>query len=238
MTELRHGYTLSDLHQMTVAALMADRSMAMDYRDRRDVAWSAIAEALYAADAPPHRQELIRAGWQAIYREVRAGYRHAGHKDREWDAGFATAPRMVMYWLERQVVPSPETGVVERLSLPPILAALTAGQRTVVAALAAHDGDRDAAAAALSVTVQAFNAQLQKARRLALALWLEGETPHQPALRRPDRRRHREAVAACGTSAAARRHRSRREPLDEACMAAEREYDRARKGRALEVSSA
>jgi hypothetical protein len=33
----------------------------------------------------------------------------------------------------------------------------------------------------------------------------------------------------CGTRAAARRHRERGEPVDDACLAAEREYDRERK---------
>lgn len=46
--------------------------------------------------------------------------------------------------------------------------------------------------------------------------------------------RHR--LAECGTVSAARRHRQRREPLDRACIAAEREYGRqryhARKGAA------
>jgi hypothetical protein len=232
MTDLRHGYTLSDVHQMTSAAVKADRSMAMDYADRRDIAWFAIVEALYAADTPTGRQDLIRTGWQAIYREVRDGYRQYGYRDRAWDAGYATAPRFVTYWLPMQTVPSHEDRIVDRVALPRILAALTDRQREVLATVAAWDGDRVQSAGALGIDEKALNHQLRMGRRACLALWLEGETPQQVSLRRLDRRRHRGEVAPCGTVAGAFRHRDRRETLDGACMAAEREHDRARKAKA------
>lgn len=227
---LIHGYTLRDLHQMTAAALKADRSLAMDYAERREIAWSAIAEALYAAPHWPKRSTLIQAGWQAIYQAVRDGYRQYGYRDRAWDAGHATAPRFVTFWLDQtKVTPSPETSIVERLALPPILAALTEVQRKVVGAVAAHDGDRELAAAALGIDRRALDHQLLVARRACLALWLEGETPCRTSLRRLDRRVHKGAVGECGTSAGAHRHRSRRETPCELCAPLLRAYDRDRK---------
>ncbi len=235
MIELRHGYTLADLHQMTAAALKADRSMAMDYHDRRDIAWSAIVEALYAAPHWPQRHTLIRAGWQAIYDEVRANRRHAGYRDREWDTGVGTAARFATYWAGLGgVTHSPEERIVERVALPAILDVLSPAEREALAALAARDGDRDRAAADLGITLAAFNRRLQVGRRRCLALWLEGETPHRVALRRPDRRSHRGDVAECGTTAAARRHRSRRERLCELCAPMEADYDRQRRARKRE----
>lgn len=228
--ELCHGYTLRDLHQMTAAALRADRSMAMDYTDRRDVAWSAIAEALYAAPDPPQRQELIRAGWQAIYAEVRDGYRMHGYRGREWGDGYATAPRFVAYWLPAAVVPDPAERVVERAALPQLLAALTVGQRATLAAVAAFGGDRVAAAAALGSSEKALNFQLRQARSRCAALWWEGETPRRVALRRLDRRHHRGSRKPCGTVAAYLRHQRAHERC-EVCAPAGSDYERARKGR-------
>lgn len=190
---LVHGYTLRDLYRLTAAAMRADRSGAMDWTDRWNVAWSAIAEALYGAEEPPHRQHLVRVGWQAIYAEVRDGRRHNGYRDREFDAGLGSAPRFAAYWLGLpRTVPSPEEGVVERLTVPRLLATLTEGQRRVIMAVAVAAGDRPAAARALGLSEKALNYQLRTARGRCLAAWLEGETPHRPALRRLDRRRSRE----------------------------------------------
>src|ERR1051326_9553591 len=97
--ELRHGYTLSDLHQMTVAACRADRLLAMPYYHRRDIAWSAIALALFEAEHWPRRESLIQAGWQAIYRHIRDGLRERGYQDGiEWASGAPTMPRFVRFW--------------------------------------------------------------------------------------------------------------------------------------------
>jgi hypothetical protein len=49
-------------------------------------------------------------------------------------------------------------------------------------------------------------------------------------------RRRWASVSPCGTVSAAVRHRRRGEPLDEACRAAEREYQRARRQRRREVT--
>lgn len=182
--EVKHGYTLRDLHQMTAAAMAADRSMAMDYTDRRDIAWSAIAEALCEAPHWPKRSTLIQAGWQAIYRAVREEYRQHGYADRDRYAGYATAPRYLKYWRSGPV-PSHEDRIVERIAAAQVLATLTPANRDAIIALAAH-GDYQAAANSLGINLKAFNARIAAARRRLLARWHEGETPRKE--RRTDRR--------------------------------------------------
>jgi hypothetical protein len=205
--------------------------MAADHRDLLDTAWSAIAEAVYAASEPPTEHDLLAVGKGAIWDIVKDHRKTYGYADREWDAGYASAPRFVTYWLELTgVTPSPEQGIVERLTVPRLLDALKPHERAAVAALAAHSGDRVAAAAALGITENTFNRRIWLARRTCLALWLEGETPARTPLRRLDRRNHRGEVAPHGTPAAGRRHQSRREPLCEPCRAAMSAYDRARRG--------
>lgn len=184
VTEIRYGYTLADLESMTRAAVVADRSMAMDIRDRRDIAWSAIAEALWTAETPPHRQDLIRTGWQAIYRAVREEYRQHGYADREQASGHASAPRFVEYWYT-PVAASHEERIVERLAIRQVLAPLGQTYRDAVLALAVH-GEYRAAAESMDLKRQAFSFRISRARRDTLARWFEGETPRQ--VRSTDRR--------------------------------------------------
>lgn len=228
---LKHGYTLADLHRMARMSAGTNRTMAADHRDLLDTAWSAIAEAIYAADVWPSEHSLLEIGKGAIWALVRDHRQTYGYRDREWDAGLGSAVRFATYWLNPTVVPSPEEPIVERVALPRILAALTERQREVLATVAAWGGDRVEAAAALGIDEKALNHQLRMARRTCLALWLEHETPHQAPRRRLDRRNHRGEVAPCGTIGAVFRHRDRREQLCEACAPVEVEYDRERKGR-------
>lgn len=184
--EVRHGYTLGDLNQITQAALAADRLLAMDYAQRRDIAWSAIAEHLCSAKEPPHRQHLVRVGWQAIYRHVRDGLRERGYADgeRDWTCGQPTMPRFALYWAAR-VEPSHEERIVERLAVEQVLAKVTGVYRDAVVALAVHD-DYAAAANALGIKYTALTLRLTTARRTYLRHWHEGETPRRTA--RTDRR--------------------------------------------------
>lgn len=232
LTELRHGYTLDDLQQMTRAAVAADRSMAANVHDRFETAWSAIAEALYAADAPPPRHRLVEAGWSAIYREVRATYRESGYNAGEAASGWGTAPRWAAYWLASFTTPSHEDRIVEKAALPALLQALTPSQRDVITALAVHH-DRQATADALGLTRRAVDHQLRTARHRAAQLWHEGETPRR-SLQRPDRRQHHNPVQPHGTLAAARRHKTRGERPCPECAEAQtvHERDRSRRRRA------
>lgn len=176
LIEVKHGYTLHDLDQMTRAAVIADRSMASDIQDRKDAAWSAIAEHLCEAEEAPTRQELIRVGWQAIYKEIRGGYQEYGYAARAWDAGHASAPRFVQYWYS-PVQAGHDERIIERLAAAQIAASLTQARREAVTALAVT-GDWSQAAALLGISYDSFNQRIRAARRAFLALWCEGETPH------------------------------------------------------------
>jgi hypothetical protein len=182
--EVKYGYTLRDLEQMTHAAMKADRSMAMDYADRRDIAWSAIAEELCAAPHWPKRSTLIQAGWQAIYKAVREEYRQHGYADREWGNGHASAPRFMKYWFP-SVTHSHEDRIVERLAVGQVVDILTPIYRDAVVALAVHD-DYRLAAEALGIKPKAFQARIDTARQRMLARWFQGETPRK--VRQTDRR--------------------------------------------------
>lgn len=178
-TELLWGYTLRDLDRAARSAVVADRSLAMDSHTRYDIAYSAITEHLCSTDTAPHRQDLVRIGWQAIYTEVRDSYRSKGYRDDG-----SMAPRFAAYWVQR-VVPSPESAIVERLALPQVLAPLGDCYRDALEALAALN-DYRAAADHLGINYDALVARLRTGRRTVLALWHEGETPVKT--RRTDRR--------------------------------------------------
>lgn len=178
-----HGYTLTDLDQMTHAACIADRTLAMDHHTKRDIAWSAIALALCEAQTPPHRQELIRIGWQAIYRDVRDERRSHGVPDSSYgDYDVSLRPRFAMYWEEKRYIPSPENGIVERLAAHQVAARLRPDEMAAVVALAVHD-DYSRAAEALGIGYSTLTMRLGCARRRWFRWWLEGETPYRPRRR-------------------------------------------------------
>ena len=54
-TELRHGYTLSQISELARIAVWRDVwHQSLPLPERQDIAWSAMAEHLYASDAGPH----------------------------------------------------------------------------------------------------------------------------------------------------------------------------------------
>ncbi|MFV2094848.1 hypothetical protein ACFHW1_05065 [Micromonospora sp. LOL_014] len=230
---LAHGFRLSDLHRMARQSAATNRTMAADHRDLLDTAWSAIALELYTADTPPSEHDLLAVGKGAIWAMTKQHRQAYGYRDREAAAGMGSAPRWATYWWDfGRPTPSPEPSVVERLTLPRLLAALRAPYRDAIAALAAHDGDREAAAAALGISMAAMQRRIHVARARCLALWLEGETPARRVKAQPDRKRSSTPLAPCGTPAAARRHRARRETLCPECLTAETAARKARRAAA------
>lgn len=183
LLHVAHGYTMNDLHTLTVAACRADRSLVSDAHTRYSVAWSAIATSLAEAATPPDRQDLIRTGWQAIYREVREMRVMFGFKDREGTHGVATAPRFVQYWTIPPAMP--EEGLIERLAVSQILDTLTTPYRDAIVALAVHD-TYQAAADALGITYVAFVARINVARKQLRRLWFSPDTA--PPAKGTDRR--------------------------------------------------
>ncbi|MGW4422581.1 helix-turn-helix transcriptional regulator [Streptosporangium sp. NPDC004631] len=189
---LRHGYNLADLHQLATRALWRVWGVTVDRHTRYELAWSAIAEAIYAAsdDQPPSPVQLIGVGQDAIGWHVRAEARHHGlSKHAEYDPmrGFAA------YWeIPVRHAGSPEPGVVDRLALWQIWPELTDAQRKAVLALAAF-GTYQAAAGSLGITYKTFKQHIGDARRRFLTLWHEGEQPSR--IWGADRRVHRSGDA-------------------------------------------
>ena len=225
---LRFGYTLEDLQRIARRAAANTRALAGDFHDRYEEAYSAAAEALYAAEHWPSAQDLFFAAQNILLHYANKNRNFYG---RAWIdgwgyGGLASAPRFAQYWAGfASTVPSHESRVVERIAVTQILPALSPRQRQVIDALAVTGGDITAAAQLLGLDYNLVTVHAAKARRAAAALWLEGETPV---------RRHRAWVAPskrprgelrpCGTVAAYARHRRRREtPCDE-CVKANTEY--------------
>lgn len=170
---LRHGYNLADLNRLTRRALWRS-GLFLDFQTRYDLAWSAIAEYLYATVEPPHPVELIRVGQSAITTHLRSHMHDHGVDHHDPDKGM---PRFAAYWeWAARNTPSPETWVVERTALWQIWPRLTPGHRRVLAALATH-GTHQAAADALGMNRGSFNGAVSRARREFYGFWHEGEKP-------------------------------------------------------------
>lgn len=166
------GYTLHDLHQFARSATRADRALAADYATRYGLAWSGIVDVLIDATDRPEPAALVRAGWQAIYRDARTSRRGHGYQDDG-----TIAPRFTTYWGHR-VAPSPEGRIVDRMAVQQVIAALPDRHRDAIAALAVAD-NYQAAADLMDVSYPAAKRRIAVARHAALALWHDGETPHQ-----------------------------------------------------------
>jgi DNA-directed RNA polymerase specialized sigma24 family protein len=178
---LRHGYTMADLHDLARHAVHLAGIKATPWYERYQLAYSAIAEHLYATDDPPTGFDLLHTGRQAIYAEARAEQQRYGYYRAKTDGamhGMGSSPAFRMYWWDLIAgrAPSPENRVVERLSLRQILPHLTPTQREALIALAVHD-DYTAAATALGLTDTAFKSLISRGRARFRALWHEGETP-------------------------------------------------------------
>jgi hypothetical protein len=155
--------------------------MGMDASDRFEPAWGAIVECLYAADEPPSRLDLLRAGSRGLSR-LRAGVLrergYAGRRDgsgRDPAAGPMTARSFWRYW-HSPVPPGPEERATERAAVRQVMAALEPLHAAALLALAEH-GDRAGAAAALGVTAGTFGERLREARAAFFVLWHDREAP-------------------------------------------------------------
>jgi hypothetical protein len=169
---LRHGYNLADLDRLARMALSREWARNRDWRHRYDIAWSAIAEALYAAAEPPEPGDLIRAGQESVTGFLHTELRHWGIKhDR------SRRPSFAMYWDEvARHTASPENGIIERLALWQVWARLRDEDREALLALAIH-GEYDKAAATLGLRKYTYYARVRRARVRFLRLWHEGESP-------------------------------------------------------------
>jgi hypothetical protein len=178
-TELRHGYTVADLDQLTRHAIHRAGPFGCDIRDRYEAAWGAIVEHLYRTDTWPSYPVLLRTGWLAIYILVRDDHHHWGYYDYAADSSYhgpRSGPRFGMFWDQRNTDGSYENGVVDRIALYQILPTLGASTYAALVALAIH-GDYHAGAEALGISYSAFKQRIINARAEFKLLWHEGETP-------------------------------------------------------------
>lgn len=174
-TPVAHGYTMRDLDALARAVVSNNRAWwpAGDRDDLYAAAWHGIVEHLCAVDDAPGRRDLLEAGRQALADDVKATMRHHGARRDSSNNG----AKYAMYWeWAARITPSPENGIVERLALGQILAALTPRQREAFNALAAA-GDYVEAARLLGIADQTFRSLLGRSRTGFRQLWHEGETP-------------------------------------------------------------
>ena len=182
-TELRHGYTMDSLTRLAhFAARRKQWNGGTELPVRFEVAWSAMAEHLYAAEQPPTAGELIHAGWKAMaeHTDARRQFLGRAHDGPGPWRGFER------YW--RHVAApadSPEDKIIEQLALAQIWPCLRPVHREALTALAIHGGYQRAAQA-LGITYSTFKSRISTGRREFLALWHQGETPSRPWVR--DRR--------------------------------------------------
>lgn len=230
--ELRHGYSMADLHDVTRFAVHLAGRLAASWWERYETAWLAIAEYLMAASEPPQRYELIRAGRVAIYDAMTDDWHHYGYYRFKNDGdrhGMASSPAFRKFWWDHLgSTPSPESAIVERVTLSQVWAALSPTEQRVLSLCALYDGDYAAAAAAYGTAESGYRTALMRARNRAAALWHGDETPHRTSTYAFRRMRARRQQQECGTVHAAWVHRRRKESLDGPCAAAEAAYRRTR----------
>lgn len=219
--EVRHGYTMADVHRLAKGAANGSRGMAADYSDLYETAWHAIVEALLITSHWPSSHDLAIAGRNAIRATVYSDRLAYGYRNRDAYAGAGSAPRFARYWGQG----TPATfadGIVESIAVRQISDALEPRDRRILEALAAA-GDYALAAELLDLNPSTFRYQVVGARRRWLDLWLDGETPHR--LGRNVWKGRNVELLPCGTHAAWVRHDKRGDPIDVACAEAREQYN-------------
>ncbi len=124
---LRHGYTLASIHELTLIAVHCELFYrARDCHERVDIAWSAIAEHLYASEQPPSRSDLIHAGMSAIASLFVSEARSHGINVSQRGRTAVPGTNFQKYWhLSTRPTDGPEERIVERIALTQIWAALS-----------------------------------------------------------------------------------------------------------------
>lgn len=205
---LRYGYTMGDLNEIARVAVNVAYGQAMDYRDRYDAAWHAIAEHLCTAEQRPTWLALKNTGVRAVERVVQDDQRHRGFNRNEPGAG---RPRFERYWALSRATPSPEEAIVDRIALTQIWPALSSTHQQILTAFAAL-ADHHQAAEATGRTLATYRVHLGNARRAYRALWHEHEVP---SVMWSQSRSHIGTRSATWTLANRSRQRARRATVEE-----------------------
>ncbi|RYB90996.1 hypothetical protein EUA93_18855 [Nocardioides oleivorans] len=178
--ELAHGFTMADVDRAARIAASRAKAPMLGYDERKDIAWMAIVEAIYASDERP--ENLGQIGFTAISQEATDVQRHHGKLSYRKLERDEWAPHFAIYWRAVAGSGSFSEQVEERVALGQVLGALTAEEYDVIATLAAF-GNHAAAAEALCLTRTTFTTRLMRVRRKINALWLAPETPVGPRKR-------------------------------------------------------
>lgn len=175
--EVRFGYTMADLDRLARVSVATAWPRAMDYRDRYDAAWHALAEAIYDTDEPPTRYDLKVVGTRAVNRLGQDEGHHRGFDRSNPDAGFEGMPAFQRYWSWfGRATPSHEDRIVDRIALAQIWPMLSVFHRQTLTALAVHE-DHDLASQAIGRKIPTYRTHLKNARDAFRVLWHEHETP-------------------------------------------------------------
>jgi len=225
---LRFGYRFEDLWAIARNSAVANRFLGHDQRDLVEAALDSVVDLLLDAQDTPSPRDLYAAGKTGIQRLVKGHRQTYGFKNRDGFEGAGSAPMFARYWAPTTESPF-EDRVVEAVANDQIMAVLPDRDRSVFVALAVR-GSNSPAAESLAMRVGSYSMYLSEARRRYFALWHEGETPRK-VTGYISKRVHNVELKACGTYAALRRHRKNREPIDEACRLAGREFEQAKKNR-------
>jgi hypothetical protein len=172
--KLRHGYRMTDLHKMTVSAVIQARWRIRSFDECYDVARFAIVEHMYEADERPHWHDLVHVGKRAISRYLDDEFSVHGQDLKSMSAQISRVRFRMFWWDQARPTGSCENHVVEVMAVRQILPRLTWRNRAVIMALAVH-GDYDSAAKSLGMTRKTFIDKLSKARKEFLRYWHEGE---------------------------------------------------------------
>jgi|WetSurMetagenome_2_1015567.scaffolds.fasta_scaffold128783_2 hypothetical protein len=176
--ELRYGYTMASIDRLAKLAVSRCRLvMVRSHSERYELAWSAIAEALYAAHERPDEQDLVSAGQRAIWDEINTCLRHDGYHLHRPEHGPGSSASFHAYWSwvtgDRS---SYEDAVIDRLALRQIWPILTPRQRETIATLATT-GRLDLAAERIGITNSNMTQTVKAGRDRFRLWWHEGETP-------------------------------------------------------------
>jgi hypothetical protein len=178
-TNLWHGYSLADIDRLArIAATHAFGGRILDPGDRYHAAWTAIVERLCTSDEQVDGRTLAIVGMHAVSAAAQT-HRHTWGMGQAGgsDGGVGGRRRFQSYWDMRQVTPSPEDSVVDRIALRQIWPRLSRTDQRALYAHVIHHGDHHEAAASLGWTFETYRTYLKKARAAYRALWHEHETP-------------------------------------------------------------
>lgn len=173
---LAHGFTMAEIDKMAWKVTQIHPSRMVSFDEVAAIAWHGIVVALYEAETPPKRYDLVAAGLSAVHHEHQRMTQMYGISSRG-----GAAPNFVRYWSDRNGGGDFTDRIAERLALPAVLGELTPMGYEAISTLAAFDGDMHAAAAAIGVGYTTFESRIVRARRQLEALWFEHETPRSRA---------------------------------------------------------